>query len=122
MAQMARVKTGFVRRRRHKKWLKAAKGSWGGRHRLYKSAKDTVIRAGAFAWRDRRRKKRDFRRLWIARINAAARANGTNYSRLIGGLNKAGVKINRKMLAKMAMEDPQAFEAVVEIAKQEMSA
>lgn len=118
---MARVKTGFTRRRRHKKWLKAAKGAWGGRNRLYKSAKDTVIRGGAFAWRDRRRKKRDFRRLWIARINAGARANGINYSRLMGGLNKADIQINRKMLAKMAMEDPQAFAAVAEIARQEMS-
>ncbi len=119
---MARVKTGYVRRRRHKKILKAAKGAWGGRHRLFKSAAETVVRAGAFAWRDRRRRKRDFRRLWNARINAAARANGTNYSRLIGGLKKAGVEINRKMLAKMAMEDPEAFASVAEIAKQEMSA
>lgn len=119
---MARVKTGYVRRRRHKKILKAAKGAWGGRHRLFKSAAETVVRAGAFAWRDRRCRKRDFRRLWNARINAAARANGTNYSRLIGGLKKAGVEINRKMLAKMAMEDPEAFASVAEIAKQEMSA
>lgn len=117
---MARVKTGFTRRRRHKKWLKAAKGAWGGRNRLYTAAKDTVIRGGAFAWRDRRRKKRDFRRLWIARINAGARANGLNYSRLIGALNKADIQINRKMLAKMAMEDPQGFAAVAEIARQEM--
>ncbi|MEA3400617.1 MAG: 50S ribosomal protein L20 [Armatimonadota bacterium] len=117
---MSRVKTGYVRRRRHKKVLKAAKGSWGGRHRFYSSASDTVLRAGAFAWRDRRRKKREFRRLWNVRINAAARANGTNYSRLIGGLKKAGVQINRKMLAKMAMEDPEAFAEVAEIAKQEM--
>ena len=119
---MARVKTGYTRRRRHKKWLKAAKGAWGGRHRLYTAAKDTVIRGGAFAWKHRREKKRDFRRLWNARINAAARANGTNYSRLIGGLNKADVKINRKMLAEMAMHDPEAFTSVAEIAKQEMPA
>lgn len=119
---MSRVKTGYVRRRRHKKWLKAAKGAWGGRHRLYTAAKDTVIRGGAFAWKHRREKKRNFRRLWNARINAAARANGTNYSRLIGGLNKAGVKINRKMLAEMAMHDPEAFASVAEIARQEMPA
>ena len=119
---MSRVKTGYTRRRRHKKWLKAAKGNWGGRSRLYTAAKDTVIRAGAFAWKHRRAKKRDFRRLWNARINAAARANGTNYSQLIGGLNKADVQINRKMLAQMAMHDPEAFAHVVEIARQEMSA
>lgn len=119
---MSRVKTGYVRRRRHKKWLKAAKGSWGGRHRLYTAAKDTVIRGGAFAWKHRRAKKRDFRRLWNARINAAARLNGTNYSRLIGGLKKARVELNRKMLAEMAMHDPDAFAAVAEIAKQEMPA
>ena len=119
---MARVRTGLARRRRHKKVLKAARGAWGGRHRLYTAARDTVLRAGAFAWRDRRARKRDFRRLWTARINAAARANGTNYSRLIGGLKKAGVQINRKMLAQMAMHDPEAFAAVAEIAKQEMPA
>ncbi len=119
---MARVTTGYVRRRRHKKVLKAAKGAWGGRHRLYRSARDTVLRAGAFAWRDRRARKRSFRRLWNARINAAARANGTNYSRLMGGLRKAGVLINRKMLAKMAMEDPTGFAAVAEIAKAQMPA
>ncbi|NLO04221.1 MAG: 50S ribosomal protein L20 [candidate division WS1 bacterium] len=116
---MARVKTGIVRRRRHKKILKAAKGAWGGRHRLFKSANETVIRAGAFAWRHRRLKKRDFRRLWNARINAAARLNGLNYSRLIGGLKKAGVLVNRKMLAKMAVDDPQGFAAMAEIVTQE---
>lgn len=119
---MARVKTGYTRRRRHQKVLKAAKGAWGGRHRLYRSAAETVIRAGAYAWRDRRARKRDFRRLWNARINAAARANGLNYSRLMGGLKKAGVLINRKMLAVMAIEDPAGFAAVVDIAKAQMSA
>lgn len=119
---MSRVKTGFTRRRRHKRLLKVAKGSWGGRSRLYSVAKDTVIRGGAFAWKHRRAKKRDFRRLWNARINAAARVNGTNYSRLIGGLKKANVELNRKMLAEIAMHDPQAFSAVAEIAKQEMPA
>lgn len=119
---MARVKTGYTRRRRHQKVLKAAKGAWGGRHRLYRSAAETVIRAGAYAWRDRRARKRDFRRLWNARINAAARAHGLNYSRLMGGLKKAGVLINRKMLAIMAIEDPAGFAAVAEIAKAQMSA
>lgn len=118
---MARVKTGYTRRRRHKKVLKAVKGAWGGRHRLYTAARDTMLRAGMFAWRDRRARKRDFRRLWTARINAAARAQGLNYSRLIGGLKKAGVQINRKMLAQLAMHDPEAFAAVAEIAKAEMS-
>lgn len=119
---MARVKTGYVRRRRHRKVLKAAKGAWGGRHRLYKSAAETVIRAGAFAWRDRRARKRDFRRLWNVRINAAARAHGLNYSRLMSGLKKAGVLINRKMLAIMAVEDPDGFATVAEIAREQLSA
>ncbi len=118
---MARVRTGFTRRRRHKKWLKAAKGYWGGRRTMYKSVRETVIRAGAFAWRDRRRKKRDFRRLWNIRINAGARMCGLNYSRLMGGLKKADVEINRKMLAQMALEDPQGFAQVVEIAREAMA-
>ncbi len=119
---MARVKTGYIRRRRHQKVLKAAKGAWGGRHRLYRPAAETVIRAGAYAWRDRRARKRDFRRLWNARINAAARSHGLNYSRLMGGLKKAGVRINRKMLAIMAVEDPAGFATIAEIAKTQMSA
>lgn len=118
---MSRVKRGTVARRRRKKILKAAKGYVGGRHRLYGTARETVIRAGAFAWRDRRRRKRDFRRLWNARINAAARMNGTNYSRLMGGLRKAGVQLNRKMLAQIAYDDPEAFANVTEIAKQALN-
>ncbi len=118
---MSRVRRGTVARRRRKKVLKAAKGYVGGRHRLYKTANETLIRAGAFAWRDRRRRKRDFRRLWNARINAAARMNGTNYSRLMGGLRKAGVALNRKVLAQMAYDDPQAFATVAEMAKQAMN-
>ena len=114
---MPRVKTGFVRRRRHNKVLKAAKGFWGGRHRLIRTAKTAVMRAGMSAWRDRRRKKRLFRALWIARINAAARQRGLTYSRLAGLLRKAGIVINRPMLANLAVEDPQAFDAVVEKAK-----
>ncbi len=114
---MPRVKTGFVRRRRHNKVLKAAKGYWGGRHRLIRTAKTAIMRAGMSAWRDRRRKKRDFRRLWIARINAAARMRGLTYSKLAGLLRKAGIALNRPMLAHLAVEDPQAFDAVVEQAK-----
>ena len=114
---MPRVKTGPTRRRRHKKVLKQAKGYWGGRHRLFKSAKETVMRAGNYAWRDRRRRKRDFRRLWIARINAAARERGLTYSEFANGLRKANINLNRKMLAHLAMEDPQAFDAVFEQAQ-----
>ena len=114
---MPRVKTGTVRRRRHNKVLKAAKGFWGGRHRLIRTAKTAVMRAGMSAWRDRRRKKRLFRALWIARINAAARMRGMTYSRLAGLLRKAGITINRPMLAHLAVADPEAFDAVVEKAK-----
>ena len=114
---MPRVKTGIVRRRRHNKVLKAAKGYWGGRHRLIRTAKTAIMRAGMSAWRDRRRKKRDYRRLWIARINAAARMRGLTYSKLAGLLRKAGIALNRPMLAHLAVVDPQAFDAVVERAK-----
>jgi len=115
---MSRVKTGYTRRRRHNKWLRAAKGYWGGRRTMYKSARETVIRAGRYAWHDRRLRKRDFRRLWNVRINAAARMNGLNYSRLMGGLKKAGVAVNRKMLAQMALDDPQGFAQLAEVARQ----
>ena len=118
---MARVKTGYTRRRRHKKWLRAAKGNWGGRRNMYKSARETVIRAGQYAWHDRRLRKRDFRRLWNIRINAAARLNGLNYSRLMGGLKKAGVEINRKMLAQIALEDPEGFAQIAEVAREAMA-
>ena len=114
---MPRVKTGFVRRRRHNKVLKAAKGFWGGRHRLIRTAKTAVIRAGMSAWRDRRRKKRLFRALWIARINAAARMRGMTYSRFAGLLRKAGIIINRPMLAHLAIFDPEAFDAIMAKAK-----
>ncbi|HEY3398771.1 MAG TPA: 50S ribosomal protein L20 [Armatimonadota bacterium] len=114
---MPRVKTGFVRRQRHKKVLKAAKGYFSGRRRLIRTAKTAVMRAGMAAWRDRRRKKRDFRRLWIARINAAARMRGLTYSKFAGLLRKAGIALNRPMLAQMAVDDPQAFDAVVEQAR-----
>ena len=118
---MPRVKTGPTRRRRHKRILKQAKGYWGGRHRLFGSAKETVMRAGNYAWRDRRAKKRDFRRLWITRINAAARQHGLNYSQFMGGLRKAGVEIDRKMLAHLAVEEPQAFDAVIDEAQRALA-
>lgn len=110
---MARVKRGFVARRRRNKILKAAKGYVGGRRRLFKNAKETVMRARNYAYRDRRVRKRQFRGLWIARINAAVRAHGMSYSKFAGGLKKAGILLNRKVLAYLAYEDPQAFEAVV---------
>ncbi len=118
---MPRTKTGPTRRRRHKKLLKQAKGYWGGRRRLFGPAKETLMRAGNYAWRDRRVKKRDFRRLWIARINAAARQRGLTYSQLADGLRKAGVELDRKILAHLAVADPQAFDAVVAEAKTALS-
>ncbi|WP_148862271.1 50S ribosomal protein L20 [Marinobacter fonticola] len=114
---MARVKRGVVARRRHKKIMKQAKGYYGARSRVYRVAKQAVIKAGQYAYRDRRNRKRQFRALWIARINAGARANGLTYSRLIAGLKKANVEIDRKVLADLAMNEQQAFSAVVEKAK-----
>jgi large subunit ribosomal protein L20 len=113
---MPRVTRGFKARRRRNRVLKLAKGYRGGRHRLYRSATEAVDRALVYAYRDRRAKKRDFRRLWIARISAAAKMNGTSYSKLMGGLNKAGVELDRKVLANMAILDPNAFSEVVKIA------
>jgi large subunit ribosomal protein L20 len=110
---MPRIKRGPLTRRRHKRILKQAKGYVGGRSRLFKTAKETVMRAGNYAYRHRRLRKRDFRRLWIARINAAARLNGLNYSRLMGGLKKADIRVNRKMLAEIAVSDPQAFQELM---------
>ena len=114
---MARVKRGGVARRRHKKILNQAKGYYGARSRVFRVAKQAVIKAGQYAYRDRRNRKRAFRALWIARINAGARANGLSYSRLIAGLKKANVEIDRKVLADLAMNEQQAFAAVVEKAK-----
>jgi large subunit ribosomal protein L20 len=114
---MARVKRGVVARRRHKKILNQAKGYYGARSRVYRVAKQAVIKAGQYAYRDRRNRKRAFRALWIARINAGARANGLSYSRLISGLKKANVEIDRKVLADLAMNEQQAFSAVVEKAR-----
>ena len=111
---MARVKTGFTRRRRHKKVLKLTKGQFGARSRTYRRANEAMMKSLWYAYRDRRTRKRDLRRLWIARINAAARLNGTTYSRLIHGMKKTEIAINRKMLADLAVRDPKVFTAVVE--------
>ena len=110
---MARVKSGFHRRRRHKKVLKFTKGQMGSKHLLFKRANEAMLKSMWYSFRDRRVRKRDLRKLWIARINAAARMNGTTYSRLIHGMKKADIKLNRKMLADMAVRDPGAFAAVV---------
>ena len=115
---MPRVTRGFKARRRRNKVLKLAKGFRGGRHRLYKSATEAVDRALSYAYRDRRNKKRDFRRLWITRIGAAAKLNGTSYSKLMGGLKKADVELDRKVLSNMAILDPNGFSQVVKLAVQ----
>ena len=114
---MARVKNGATTKARHKKVLKQAKGYFGSKHRLYKSAKEQLMHSGQYAYRDRKQKKREFRKLWITRINAACRENGISYSRFIEGLNKAGVEVNRKMLSEIAINDPKAFTELVEVAK-----
>ena len=114
---MARVKNGVVTKARHKKVLKEASGYFGSKHRLYKSAKEQLMHAGQYAYRDRRQKKRDFRKLWIVRINAECRVNDISYSRFIEGLNKAGVEVNRKMLSEIAINDKEAFKKLVELAK-----
>lgn len=110
---MARVKRGIMTHKRHKKLMKQAKGYRGARSRHYKVAHEAVMHALAYAYRDRRHRKRDFRRLWIMRINAAARLNGTTYSRLVAGMKQAGIEIDRKMLADLAVRDPKAFSEVV---------
>ena len=114
---MARVKRGVIDRRRHKKVLKQAKGYYGARSRVYRVAKQAVIKAGQYAYRDRRQRKRQFRALWIARINAEARVNGLSYSKFINGLKKADVEIDRKVLADIAVHDKSAFAAIAEQAK-----
>ncbi|HJH01481.1 50S ribosomal protein L20 [Aerococcus urinaeequi] len=114
---MARVKGGTVTRRRRKKYLKLAKGYFGAKSKLYKTAKQSVMKSHTYAYRDRRQKKRDFRRLWITRINAAARMNGMSYSTLINGLKVANIDMNRKMLAELAVNDADAFAAICEQAK-----
>ena len=111
---MTRVKTGPYRRQHHKKILKITKGQFGSRHRLFKRANEAMLKSLWYSYRDRRFRRRDLRRLWIARINAAARLNGTTYSRLIHAMKETGVLLNRKMLADLAVRDPKAFSAVVE--------
>ena len=110
-----------ARRRRHKRILKAAKGYYGARSRLYRTAKEAVLRANAFAYRDRRARKREFRALWITRIGAACRQSGLPYNRFICGLGKAGVALNRKMLAEIAVADPKGFEQLVAVAREAAS-
>ncbi len=114
---MARVKGGTISRARHKKVLKQAKGYFGSKHRLYRTANEQVMHSGKYAFRDRRQKKRDFRKLWITRINAGCRENGISYSKFINGLLKANVVINRKMLSEIAINDKEAFAKLVEMAK-----
>jgi large subunit ribosomal protein L20 len=114
---MPRAKTGTVRRARHKKVLKRAKGFWGRRSKNFKTAQQTLLNAADYAYRDRRDKKAEFRRLWIARINAAARQEGLSYSAFMSGLRKAEVEINRKVLADLAVQQPEAFKKLVEVAR-----
>ena len=114
---MPRVKRGVTTHRRHKRILRAAKGYEGTRHRLVKTAREAVHKGWKYAYRDRRQRKRQFRALWITRINAAARENGLSYSRLIHGLGQAGVEVDRKNLAALAVNDPQAFSQLAELAK-----
>jgi large subunit ribosomal protein L20 len=111
-----RVKGGIVTRRRHKKIIKMTKGMYGTRHRLFRRANEALLKSLWYAYRDRRTRKRDLRRLWIARINAAARQNGTTYSQLIHNMKVAGIRLNRKMLADLAVHDPKSFATVVEAA------
>ena len=118
---MARVKRGVVARARHKKVLNKAKGYYGARSKIYRVAKQAVTKAGQYAYRDRRQRKRQFRALWITRINAAARLNGLSYSRFMNGLSKAGVEIDRKVLADIAVHDAAAFSALAEQAKAQLA-
>jgi len=116
---MPRVTRGAATHRRRKKIMKAAKGYVGGRRKLLKTAKETVMRARNYAYRDRRVRKREFRNLWIARVNAASRANGITYGQFMAGLKKAGVTVNRKMLADMAVKEPDAFTELVTVARKQ---
>lgn len=114
---MARVKTARITRKKHKKILKRAKGYYGAKHYRFRMAKQAVMKSGMYAYVGRKDKKSNFRKLWIARINAAARMNGITYSRLINGMKKANIVVNRKMLAELAVNDPKAFAEIAEIAK-----
>jgi large subunit ribosomal protein L20 len=119
---LPRVKRGVPAHKRHKKVLKVTKGQYGTKHRLYRRANEARMKSLWYAYRDRRNRKRDFRRLWITRINAAARLHGTSYSRLIAGLSKAGVEIDRKILADLAVHDRAAFARLADIAKEAVAA
>ncbi|MFV9511140.1 50S ribosomal protein L20 [Tepidibacillus sp. LV47] len=119
---MPRVKGGYVTRRRRKKVLKLAKGYFGSKHRLFKTANAQVMKSLLYAYRDRRQRKRDFRKLWIARINAAARMNGLSYSKFMYGLKVAGVDMNRKVLADLAVNDAKAFSELAQLAKEKINA
>ena len=114
---MARVKTAVITRKKHKKILKRAKGYYGAKHYRFRMAKQAVMKSGMYAYVGRKDRKSNFRKLWIARINAAARMNGTTYSKMIAGLKKANVVVNRKMLADLAITDPKAFTQLAEVAK-----
>ena len=118
---MPRVKGGTVARKRRRKILKLAKGYYGSKHLLYKTANEQVMKSLSYAYRDRKQRKRNFRKLWITRINAAARLSGMSYSKLINGLNLAGIEVNRKMLADIAVNDPKGFAQIVEAAKRGIS-
>lgn len=117
---MARVKGSGANRRRHKRVLKLAKGYWGKKSKIFRPANQQVLKSLAYAYRDRRNRKRDFRRLWIVRINAAARLNGLSYSQLVAGLKAAGIGVNRKMLAELAVEDAAGFAQLAEAAKKHL--
>lgn len=119
---MSRATNPVARRRRKKKVLKQARGYWGRKHSSYRLAHEQLMRSGQYAYRDRRRRKRDMRRLWITRINAAARREGLTYSQLIHGLDEAGVEVNRKMLADVAVRDPEAFRRFAELAREAATA
>ena len=119
---MPRARSNVPRLKRKKQIMKAARGAYGGRSKLWKAAKETVERGWRYAYRDRKNRKRDFRRLWITRINAAARLNDMSYSALMNGLRKAGIEIDRKVLADLAVRDPQAFTAIAEQARSALSA
>ena len=119
---MSRATNAVARRRRRKKVLKEARGYWGRKHSSYRFANEQLMRSGAYAYRDRRVRKREFRRLWITRINAAARQEGMSYSQLIHGLDQAGVEVNRKMLADIAVNDPEGFRRFVDLAREAAAA
>ncbi|NLW07329.1 MAG: 50S ribosomal protein L20 [Clostridia bacterium] len=118
---MARVKRGVTRRQRHKKVLKLTKGYFGAKSKLFRPANEQLLKSLAYAYAHRRQRKGDFRKLWIARINAASRSQGLSYSRFINGLKKAGVEVNRKMLAEMAIHDQAGFNQLVDIAKEKLA-